>query len=191
MVSVGRPGTESAGCRLGDYGNGWARDDRWSWLRGLAKNSTEFQADASPARHYYHYHVRLGSVPVLRSTISHRSDQPRRGQFCRLQADLRRAQRPAGELPNSRNQGGRRRHDSRIASPELALDLLEARGRVDLLEQRAAHWQKRLADDDSATTNLAVVLDKLAEARSRERILRPDAGSLVCSAKSAGLLLPG
>ncbi|MEZ6137200.1 MAG: hypothetical protein R3C53_20105 [Pirellulaceae bacterium] len=78
-----------------------------------------------------------------------------------------------------------------IASPELDLELIDARGQVAFFEQRANQLRSRLVDDDTAATELATVIEELSKAQDRLRILELESQSLIARASQAGVLLAG
>lgn len=80
---------------------------------------------------------------------------------------------------------------ARIASPELELELIDARGAVAHLEQRVQQLKARLVDDELAASELATQLEQLAKERERLRLLEGEYAALACFAPHAGVVLPG
>jgi putative peptide zinc metalloprotease protein len=80
---------------------------------------------------------------------------------------------------------------ARIASPELELELIDARGSVAYLEQRVQQLKARLVDDEQVASELATQLEQLAKERERLRLLEEEYAGLDRFAPHAGVVLSG
>lgn len=80
---------------------------------------------------------------------------------------------------------------ARLESPELELELIDARGRHAYLKQRAEQLQARLVDDESGVSELATLVEQLAQTRDRLNILEQEAASLVSLAPRDGVIVAG
>jgi putative peptide zinc metalloprotease protein len=77
----------------------------------------------------------------------------------------------------------------RIESPELDLQLIDARGKVAMLVEHISQLKSRLVDEKNSATELANTTEELAKAREQLKILESEADSLAIIADSSGVLL--
>ncbi len=77
----------------------------------------------------------------------------------------------------------------RIESPELDLQLTDARGKVAILEEHIKQLKARLVDEKELASEVANTTEELAKARDQLAILGSEAESLAIVAKEPGVLL--
>lgn len=78
-----------------------------------------------------------------------------------------------------------------LASWQLQIELMNARGEVRLLEVRSEQLNLQSIHDDEATVELATVQEQLAKVRERLRILDDEHAALTIRAEQNGFLLSG